>query len=314
MARRLRIQYAGALYHVIDRGNYRRDLFETVGAAQAFERLLGELCARYAWEMHAFALMQNHFHLAIGTPRPNLADGMHWLLTTYAVRFNRSRSESGHLYQGRYQSPIIEDAFALVRVVDYIHVNPVKAGVVAPACAADYRWSSLARFVKGPRPAWLSPSHWLSALKIPDSAAGWARYRERLETVASVSRWEEDERELCYTWAIGTAGWKKTLAREYRRRALELDLPKDEVSDLKSAHWESVLNEELAALGRSPDHLLGSPRQARWKVELASTLRRRAGAPYRWIAQSLAMGSPLAVRVAVCRLEQRQTTRPARNM
>jgi putative transposase len=314
MARRLRIQYAGALYHVINRGNYRRDLFETVGAAQAFERLLGELCSRYGWEMHAFALMRNHFHLAVTTPRPNLADGMHWLLTTYAVRFNRYRSESGHLYQGRYQSPIIEDVSALVRVVDYIHVNPVKAGIVPPACAADFRWSSFARFVKGPRPAWLSPSHWLAALEIPDSAPGWARYREHLETVASVSRWEEDERELCHTWAIGTAGWKKTLALEYRRRALELDLPKDEVSDLKKAHWESALDEELAALGRSVDQLLGSPRQAGWKVELAATLRQRAGAPYRWIAQSLAMGSPLAVRVAVCRLQRQQRASPAPNM
>jgi putative transposase len=303
VARRLRIQYAGALYHVINRGNYQRDLFVTPGAAQAFERLLGQVCSRYAWEVHAFALLRNHFHLAITTPRPNLSDGMHWLLTTYAVRFNRYRSETGHLYQGRYQSPVIENATSMLRVVNYIHLNPVAAGIVPPARAADYRWSSLARFVKGPRPSWLSPLPWLVVRGLPDSPEGWTQYCRYLEAIASDSRRDDDEQQLCHTWAIGTSGWKRALAREHHQRAVETDLPKAELADLKMAHWTSVLEAELASLGKNHDDLVGSPKQERWKVELADTLRRRSGAPYRWIAETLAMGSPLAVRVAVCRLE-----------
>jgi REP element-mobilizing transposase RayT len=75
-----------------------------------------------------FCLLRNHYHVALTTPVPNLGDGMHWLQTTFALRFNRFRSERGHLFQGRYQSPLVEDAAALVRVVDYIHLNPVLAG------------------------------------------------------------------------------------------------------------------------------------------------------------------------------------------
>src|SRR5687768_11163700 len=93
MARRLRIHFPGAIYHVINRGNYRRDLFETTGAARALEYALGEATLRFGWDTHAFAILRNHFHFAVTTPLPNLGDGMHWLQTTFAVRFNRVRSE-----------------------------------------------------------------------------------------------------------------------------------------------------------------------------------------------------------------------------
>ena len=132
VARRLRIQYPGAIYHVINRGNYRRDVFETTGAASSFEATLGEASTRFGWEVHAFSILRNHFHLALTTPIPNLGDGMHWLQTTFAVRFNRFRAERGHLFQGRYQSPLVENVAALLRVVDYIHLNPVRAGIVPP--------------------------------------------------------------------------------------------------------------------------------------------------------------------------------------
>ena len=75
MARRLRIQYEGALYHVINRGNYRRDIFETVGAAQAFLAVLDEATSRYGWRLHAYVLMRNHYHLALETPQTNLGSG-----------------------------------------------------------------------------------------------------------------------------------------------------------------------------------------------------------------------------------------------
>src|ERR1043166_624960 len=102
MARRLRIQYEGALYHVINRGNYQRDVFETAGAAQAFVTTLEEASAQNDWRVPAYVVMRNHYHLAIETPKANLVDGMQWLQGTLAVRFNRYRNEKGHLFQGRY--------------------------------------------------------------------------------------------------------------------------------------------------------------------------------------------------------------------
>jgi REP element-mobilizing transposase RayT len=131
---------------------------------------MGETSTRFGWEIHAFALLRNHFHLALTTAVPNLCDGMHWLQTTFAIRFNRFRSERGHLFQGRYQSPLVENATALVRAVDYIHLNPVRAGIVCADQVADFRWSSLARFVKGPRPEWLSAKRWLQELGLEDTA------------------------------------------------------------------------------------------------------------------------------------------------
>ena len=153
MARRLRFQFPGAIYHLINRGNYRRDLFATPGAAKSFESTLGEACQRFDWVVHAFAAMRNHFHLAVTTRSPNLSDGMHWLQTTFALRFNRFRRESGHLFQGRYQSPLIENAAALGRVVDYIHLNPVEAGLCPAAQPAQFPWGQPVAFCPRSPPA-----------------------------------------------------------------------------------------------------------------------------------------------------------------
>lgn len=90
MARKLRIQYPGAMYHVINRGNYRRDLFFNPAEARAFLDTVREAKDRLGWRVHAYALMRNHYHLALETPEPNLAEGMHWLQGTWANRFNRA--------------------------------------------------------------------------------------------------------------------------------------------------------------------------------------------------------------------------------
>ena len=100
MARKLRLQYEGAVYHVINRGNYRRDVFETADKAKAFEECLFEAAERMGWRLQEYALMRNHYHLAVETPQANLVEGMHWLQSTFATRFNRFRAERGHLFQG----------------------------------------------------------------------------------------------------------------------------------------------------------------------------------------------------------------------
>jgi len=141
MARKLRIQFEGAMYHVINRGNYGRDLFGNEGEAQAFLETVGEAKAMMGWRLHAYVLMRNHYHLAMETPEPNLVEGMHWLQSTWATRFNRFRQERGHLFQGRYQALLIEDAAVLGKVVDYIHLNPVRAKIVLAEQVRDYPWS-----------------------------------------------------------------------------------------------------------------------------------------------------------------------------
>ncbi len=104
MARKLRLEFPGACYHVINRGNYRADIFHTEGAKSAFEGALVQACAKSGWHLHAFVIMRNHFHLALETPDGNLVTGMQWLQATFANRFNKLRGARGHLFQGRYKA------------------------------------------------------------------------------------------------------------------------------------------------------------------------------------------------------------------
>jgi len=297
MARRLRIQYEGAIYHVINRGNYRRDVFETVGAAQAFEAALIEACENYGWRLHAHVVMRNHYHLAVETPRANLVEGMHWLQSTYATRFNRLRRERGHLFQGRYQALLIEDTAALARVVDYIHLNPVRARVVPVDQLASFRWSSLRRFVKGPRPGAFSCEGWLELKGWKDSKSGWHSYLEYLSVLAADEEEQKrlDLRDLSKGWSIGTKGWRQAIARDYADQALAPGLEAAELVTLKTLFWSQVMDEELSKLDKTRADVAAEICGAPWKIALAGKLRSK-GAPYRWIASELNMGKPSSIR------------------
>src|SRR5476649_676441 len=138
MPRKLRLEFPDACYHVINRGNYRRNLFEPPGAAESFEHCLFEACTRFGWRLHAFVIMRNHFHLAVETPEPNLSEGMKWLQGTWAMRFNRFRDECGRPFQGRYKALHVEPGHAVAQVAHSIHLNPSRAGVVTTEKLADY--------------------------------------------------------------------------------------------------------------------------------------------------------------------------------
>jgi REP element-mobilizing transposase RayT len=134
MARKLRVQYPGAIYHVMNRGNRREPIFKDDQDRERFLETLGETCDKTGWQVHAYCLMLNHFHLVIETPRANLVAGMKWFLSTYTSRFNRRHKLFGHLFSGRYKSLIVEgsgDGY-LRTVCDYVHLNPVRANLVRP--------------------------------------------------------------------------------------------------------------------------------------------------------------------------------------
>ena len=98
MARKLRVQYPGAMYHVMNRGDRREAIFADDEDRHRFLETLGEACEKTCWQVHAYCLMSNHFHLVLETPQPNLVAGMKWLLGTYTSRFNRRHKEFGHLF------------------------------------------------------------------------------------------------------------------------------------------------------------------------------------------------------------------------
>jgi len=296
MARKLRVQFEGAVYHIINRGNYRHEVFTSAATAQAFERCLFEVCERMGWRLHAFVIMRNHYHLAVETPRANLTEGMHWLQGTFATRFNRFRGERGHLFQGRYQAILVEPGAALARVVDYIHLNPARAGLVEADQIAAFRWGSLRRFMKGPRLAFMVCADWLATRGLTDDAAGWRNYAAHLRSVASGAGEPaaEEVDGLSRGWAIGTPVWRETLAKEHAHRALTQPVG-PEAREIKEAHWSQALNLLLEREGRTREQAAEDWKGVPWKIAIAQNLRQTTTATNRWIARELNMGSPSSV-------------------
>ena len=298
MARKLRIEFPGAIYHIINRGNYRRDLFLTAGEAAAFVATLQEAVQRYGWKLHAYVLMRNHYHLALETPEPNLKDGMHWLQSTFSTRFNRLRKEQGHLFQGRYQSLLVEDEGALARLVNYIHLNPARANIVLPNQLAAFRWSSLSRFVRGDLFPGLDALKWLTAMKLQADADGWSTYLERLRQIA-LDPQEQDRLgfgAMSRGWAIGTNGWKDAVAKDYAHLALNPGLAAAEAREVRVASWVKHLDQLLLAEHRTLEEARESAKSAPWKAALAQKLRRSTGASVSWLAHTLHMGKPESAR------------------
>ena len=138
MPRQLRLEYPGAIYHVMNRGDRREDIFLDDGIGSGFWPRLGEACAKTDWQVHAYCLMRNHFHLVMETPQANLVAGMKWLLGVYTKRFNIRHKLCGHLFAGRYKALIVDGSGNgyLRTVCDYVHLNPVRAKLLKPAAGA----------------------------------------------------------------------------------------------------------------------------------------------------------------------------------
>jgi REP element-mobilizing transposase RayT len=149
MARPIRIEYAGASYHVMARGNERRAIYRGEADRGLFLETLGEMVERFGVKLHAYVLMPNHFHLLLTTPEGNLSRSVGWLQTTYTIRFNCKHHRVGHLFQGRYKAQIVDtDGYAQI-LVPYVHLNPIRRrtqeGIQVgrdPQVLQEYRWSS----------------------------------------------------------------------------------------------------------------------------------------------------------------------------
>lgn len=197
MARPWRIQFPGAVYHVTARGNRKQDIFFDDADRLDFLRILGHAAARFDLRIHAFCLMTNHYHLFLHTPAPNLSTALHWLNATYSIRLNLRRHLSGHLLQGRFKAALVTDNAHWHKLSLYIHLNPVRAGLVEDP--ADYEWSSCRDYLqagKPPRHPWLDPAPILAAYGKDKAAV--RRYRSALAGALDESPqdWREFQREM----------------------------------------------------------------------------------------------------------------------
>ncbi len=146
MARQLRIEYDGAFYHVTARGNERREIYRDDQDRNRFLEYLQTSHKRFGIKIHAYCLMDNHYHLLIETPRANISRCMQYINTAYTVYYNVRHNRTGHLFQGRYKAVLVEKDEYLLELSRYIHLNPVRAGIVR--IPEQYQWSSY-RYYKG---------------------------------------------------------------------------------------------------------------------------------------------------------------------
>jgi putative transposase len=149
VARPLRIEFSGALYHLTGRGNARESIFIDQPDCAKFVQLLVDSLERYDVALQAYVLMGNHYHFIAETRKANLGQWMHWLTTTYTVYFNRRHRRVGHLFQGRYKSILVEAEGYLLSLSRYLHLNPVRGRVIGRGDPAErrkrlrgWRWSS----------------------------------------------------------------------------------------------------------------------------------------------------------------------------
>jgi putative transposase len=304
MARKVRVEFAGACYHVLNRGNYRQDLFAPSGAAESFQKCLFEAAGSFGWRLHAFIVMRNHFHVALETPEPNLSDGMQWLQATWTARFNRFHGEGGRAFQGRYKALHVEPGRALAEVAHYIHLNPVRAKIVPAKRLLEFRWSSLPLFLQGrKRPAELEAAVVLGESgELPDTATGWKRYLGYLEVVAEEEGRLRDKKfgRLSRGWVIGSREFRQELQKELkeadaaRERFELLGADREGHQEMRAAVWEEKLQAMAEASGANLENL-PARKSAAAKVQLAALMKAATSVSNGWLAERLAMGKPASV-------------------
>jgi putative transposase len=185
MARPLRIQFPGACYHVMSRGNSRQDIFITDGDRKTFLDALADSMEIYNVIILCYVLMSNHFHLILKSNQSNLSEFVKHFLVTYTVRFNRKHQRTGHVFQGRYKSLIVEEDAYLLPLSRYIHLNPVhtreqkrKGSDARERHLMEYCWSSFPGYCSlESRVSWLDYGWLLNAYFGNDDSVGRERYR-----------------------------------------------------------------------------------------------------------------------------------------
>ncbi len=176
MARPLRLEFSGALYHITSRGDRQEDIFLCNDDRQDWLAVLGTVCNRFNWVVHSFCQMTNHYHLLVETPDANLSKGMRQLNGLYTQRFNRRHGMVGHLFQGRYKAILVQKEAYLLELTRYVALNPIRAHMVE--ALEDWPWSSylMATGQKTSAP-WLDTDGLLGQFA-PERAQAIQRFRE----------------------------------------------------------------------------------------------------------------------------------------
>jgi putative transposase len=318
MPRQIRIQYAGAIYHLLSRGDRREDIFLDDVDRHEFLATLAAVCQKTGWRVHAYCLMRNHFHLVVETPEPNLVEGMSWLLSTYTIRLNRRHRLTGHAFGGRYKALLV-DHFGnnyFRTVCDYVHLNPVRAGVLKnDDNLSAYPWSSLSLYAaaREHRPAWICVDRLLGAHGIPqDTPTARAEFQLRMEARRAEDQDEQTLQAIRQSWSFGKEEFKLELLQR-----LEIELGEHHSGDLlqqsSAARAERIINEKLTRLGWTESDLAGQRKSAPEKLAIAARLRKETTLTIKQISARVHLGTSKGANANLHRFMQPSRIGPHRN-
>ncbi len=305
MARKPRVEYAGAVYHVMSRGDRQNLIYRDNRDKEIFIDTLSEACVRHGWRIHAFVLMDNHYHLLLETPEPNLVVGMKWLQGTYTQRFNSRYKEWGHLFQGRYKALLVQadSGEYFSTVASYIHLNPVRASLLdfKKSSLSEYAWSSYPLYLRpANRPEWLDAERVLGGFQCLDDSSGRGAYRRMIQKrVLEVSSsenpaefdplWEKIRR----GWCLGDPTFRQEMETLVDKRISHYDRRSylgEEARRHDEAEALRLLEFGLKALAISRDDLKGFKKGDVRKKVLAWLIRQHTGVRNDWICEQLVMG------------------------
>jgi len=307
MPRKPRIQYAGAVYHVMNRGDRGRRVFQDRVDYELFMHAMDEVCERTGWRIHAYVLMPNHFHWLLETPEPNLVAGMKWFMGATSQRSNARHGQRGHVFQGRYKALVVQsDRGGYFEAVStYIHLNPVRADVAAGnGGMGKYQWSSYPLYLKPKRarPGWLEVDRVLGNLALADRPAGRRAYRQYMEGRASEWRTKEGKKAfkeawkaIRYGWFVGEEGFRRTLLTHVSKAVAgnqRTSYSGEAIKAHDEAEAEKLVRAGMKALGFCEADLAKLPKGDAHKCVLAWLAHRRTMVSHAWLSERLSMGSP----------------------
>ncbi|MEW6560279.1 MAG: transposase [Pseudomonadota bacterium] len=237
MSRPLRLEFPHALYHVTARGDRQEAIFEDDSDRRLFLEILGDAVADFNWQVHAYCLMTNHYHLLVETPDGNLSKGMRQLNGSYTQRSNRKHGRVGHVFQGRYKAILVDRENYLLEVARYVVLNPVRAGMVR--LAQDWPWSSYdAMTGQADAPRWLTTDALLSSFGTERAAAMRAYAQFVAEGVKAPPLWSRLQGQVY----LGDAAFvARMLAKAERSPALQVPraqrrVPPEPLADIAARH------------------------------------------------------------------------------
>ena len=312
-------------YHVMARGDRREDIFKSDRDRELFLETLGQACLRCGWLVHAWVLMNNHYHWILETPEANLVEGMKWFQNAYTRRFNVKNKLWGHVFGGRYKAVLVQqpgretDSIRyFASLVDYVHLNPVRAGLIAKkGSLLDYRWSSLAQGYgvgSGKRPEWMEVEKALEVFNLKDQARDRRKFMERLEEI----RWKKGD-ESCGKGNVEGQGLQSTLQRgwywgseEFKERLLRRlkKIPTKsnrgyrygaQAQDHSEKRAEALLSEGLRHHGLNKEKLAELRGSHPIKAELAWILFSRTSVNQAWMAKRLGISNAANVSQVIAR-------------